>query len=184
MDVWIRLLGKSRRKSGLISLRDSIYTSSKPGQAASVVDLREVLAELGLNLVAKLGIVRQEGLAGITALSKTAFAITEPAAALLDDIIFGSQVQNLSNVRDSFAENDVKFRLFERRSHLVLYYLDLYAVAESLVSVLDLSSPAHVHPNRRVELEGIAARRGLGIAEEHTELLAQLVDEYAAGVGL
>ena len=33
-------------------------------------------------------------------------------------------------------------------------------------------------------LEGIAARRGLGIAEEHPQLLAQLVDEYAAGVGL
>ena len=85
---------------------------------------------------------------------------------------------------DALAEDDVEFRLLERRSHLVLHDLHLHVVAQGLFAVLDLGGATDVQPHGGIELQGIAARRGFGIAEHDADLLTQLVDEDAAGVRL
>jgi hypothetical protein len=51
-------------------------------------------------------------------------------------------------------------------------------------TVLDGLDAADVEADRAVELERPTAGRGLGRAEHHADLLAQLVDEDADGVGL
>ena len=68
--------------------------------------------------------------------------------------------------------------------HLVLDDLDPGPVADHLGAVLERLDPADVQPDRRVELQRLAAGGGLGRAEHHADLLAQLVDEDRRGLGL
>ena len=65
----------------------------------------------------------------------------------------------------------------ERRRDLVLHHLDAGAVADDLVAVLDGADAADVEPDRGVEFERVAAGGGLGVAEHHADLHADLVDE-------
>ena len=71
-----------------------------------------------------------------------------------------------------------------RRGHLVLDDLDAGTVAGGILPVLELGDLAHVDAYGGVELQGVTAGSGLGVAEHHADLLAQLVDEDTAGVGL
>src|SRR5690606_13374273 len=64
---------------------------------------------------------------------------------------------------------------------LVLDDLHAGAVADRLGALLEGLDPPDVHPDRRVELQRLAARGGLRGAEEDTDLLAQLVDEDRRG---
>ena len=75
------------------------------------------------------------------------------------------------------AVHDVELGLLERRRHLVLDHLDPDPVADRLGAVLERLDAADVEPDRGVELERPAARRGLGRAEHDADLLAELVDE-------
>ncbi len=67
---------------------------------------------------------------------------------------------------------------------LVLHHLDLGFVADGLVALLDGAGAADVQAHRGVELERVAARRGLGAAEHDADLHADLVDEDDHAVGL
>ena len=88
------------------------------------------------------------------------------------------------DARDAFAVVDVELGLAEGRGHLVLDDLDLGARADDDVAVLERRDAADVDADRRVELERAAAGRRLGVAEEHADLLADLVDEDQAGARL
>ena len=79
---------------------------------------------------------------------------------------------------------DVELRLPEGRRHLVLHHLDARAVADHLLAVLERRDAPHVEPHRGVELERVAAGGGLGVAEHHADLHADLVDEDHRGVRL
>ena len=59
-----------------------------------------------------------------------------------------------------------------------------WGVANHVFAVFQLTDAANVEAHRAVELEGVAAGGGFGVAEQHANLVAKLVDEYAAGVGL
>ena len=144
----------------------------------------EFLADLGFDFVGQLRVVLEQRLDGVAALRQAGVAVAEPGAALLDHFQFDAQVDDLADVRDAFAEDDVELGLLERRGHLVLDDLGAGAVAGGFVAVLDLGDAAHVDAHRGVELQGVAARGGLGVAEEDADLLAELVDEDAAGIGL
>ena len=82
------------------------------------------------------------------------------------------------------AVEDIEFALGERGGHLVLDDLDAGAVTDDLFAVLDGRDAADVETLGRIELEGVAAGGGFGVAEHHANLHAQLVDEQHAGVGL
>ena len=85
---------------------------------------------------------------------------------------------------DALTEHDVELGLLERRGHLVLHHLDSGAVAQSLLAVLELCGLAHVDADGGVEFQCVTTCRGLRVAEHHADFLPELVDEYAAGVGL
>src|SRR6202030_114102 len=64
-------------------------------------------------------------LGGVSSLSQLLPFIRDPRSAFFEDVFLQRKVQKRANVRDSFVVHDVKFRLRERRSNLVLDYLHL-----------------------------------------------------------
>ena len=102
---------------------------------------------------------------------------------LLDDVVVDAEVDEAALARDARAVQDVELGLLERRRHLVLDDLDARAVADRVGAVLQRLDATDVEAHRRVELQRLATGGGLGRAEEHADLLAQLVDEDHRGVG-
>ena len=142
------------------------------------------LAYLGLDFVAEPVVVFQQLLHGVASLADLAVAVREPRAGFLDHAVVDAQVDDLADLRDALAEHDVEFRTFERGCHLVLHDLHLRACSQLFLAVLDDRHAADVDAHAGVEFQGIAARRGLGITVDDTDLVAQLVDEDADRLGL
>src|SRR5690348_10893647 len=101
----------------------------------------------------------------------------EPGAALLDEAALAGEIDELVRARDSDAVEDVELGLAERRRELVLHHLHARARADDQIAVLHRADAANVEPHRAVELEGVAARGGLGRAENDADLHPDLVDE-------
>ena len=119
----------------------------------------------------------------VTALELGAL-IGQPSATLVDNAELDTQVDDFACARDSLAKEDFKLSLAEWRRNFVLHNFHASEVANHLVTVLELTDAADVDAYRSIELKGIATSSGLGVAEEHTQFLAQLVNEDAGGVGL
>src|SRR5262249_2271844 len=100
-----------------------------------------------------------------------------PSAGLLDDVLLHAEVDDLAFARDADAVKDLDLRSLERRRDLVLHDLDARLAADDLLALLDRADAANVEPHGRVELQRVAAGRGLGVAEHHADLHADLVDE-------
>ena len=62
--------------------------------------------------------------------------------------------------------------------------MGLHAGADLELAFLEVADPADVDADAGVELQRAAAGRGLGVAEHHADLLADLVDEHEAGLRL
>src|SRR5881396_2098036 len=137
----------------------------------------ELLAHPGLDLRRDLGMLAQEIASVLAALADAVATEGVPGTGLLDDALLGRDVDQLSLLGDAAAVQDVELRLAERRRHLVLHHLHLGAAADHLVAVLEGAEAADVEPDRGVELERVAARRGLRVAEQDADLHADLVDE-------
>ena len=118
-----------------------------PGESLDVFHTLKGLSDLAFNLFGKFGIIHHQLLCGLTTLCKLGVIVAEPRAALFDDVKLDSEVYNLSASGDSFAIDDIKLSLLERRGHLVLDDLDLDMVAEGLFTILDGRSPANVEPH-------------------------------------
>src|SRR5205809_1169790 len=137
----------------------------------------ELLAHPGLDLRRDLGMLAQEIASVLAALADAVATEGVPGTGLLDDALLGRDVDQLSLLGDAAAVQDVELRLAERRRHLVLHHLHLGAAADHLVAVLEGAEAADVEPHGGVELERVAARRGLGVAEHDADLHADLVYE-------
>ena len=81
-----------------------------------------------------------------------------------------SAVVRLAELVDAGVVEDLEVGLAERRGELVLDDLDLALTADRLVAALDRLLAADVEADRAVELEGVAAGGGLGVAVDHTDL--------------
>ena len=125
--------------------------------------------DLGMLLEIRLGV--------LAPLADALAVVGEPRAGFLDHAGAHAEVEQLAGLGDALAVHDVELDHPERRRHLVLDHLDPGLVADHLVAVLDLADAADVEAHRGVELERVAAGRGLGIAEHHADLLADLVGE-------
>src|SRR6266516_3863551 len=132
----------------------------------------ELLAHPGLDLRRDLGMLAQEIASVLASLADAVATEGVPGTGLLDDALLGRDVDQLSLLGDAAAVQDVELRLAERRRHLVLYHLHLGAAADHLVAVLEGAEAADVEPDRGVELERVAARRGLRVAEQDADLHA------------
>ena len=122
-------------------------------------------------------VLGEERLHVLPALAELLTLVGEPGARLLDDAEIHGDVEQRALTADALAVHDVELGLLERRRGLVLHDLHPHAVADRLGAVLDRLDAPDVEPDRRVELQRPAARRGLRRAEHHADLLPQLVDE-------
>src|SRR3954452_239234 len=151
------------------------------------VDLRpdaELLEDPLLELVGEVGVVAQEVAGVLLALPELVALVGVPGAGLPDEPRLDTDVDQAALAADALAVHDVELRLLERRGHLVLHDLDAGAVADHVLAVLQRLDPAHVEAHRGVELQRLATGGGLGRAEHHADLLAQLVDEDHRGAGV
>ena len=107
-----------------------------------------------------------------------------PGAGLLDDAVLYRRIDHLTPVVDPLVVEDLELGHPERRRHLVLHHLHPRLVADHLVALLDRPDAPDIQPHRGVELEGVAAGGGLGVAEHHPDLHTDLVDEHHRRAGL
>src|SRR5262252_3779100 len=101
----------------------------------------------------------------LAALAEPLVAEGEVRARLGDDLLVEAGLEHRSLPRDAVPVDDVELGLLERRRNLVLDDLHAHAVAVRLDTVLERLDAANVEPDRRIELERAAARRGLRVAE-------------------
>ena len=142
------------------------------------------LAHLVLDLDREVGVLAQELARVVLALADLLAVVGVPGAALLEHLGLDAHVDDLALAADALAVEDVELGGLERRRDLVLDDLDLGLVADDLFALLDRADAADVEPHRGVELERVAAGGGLGRAEHHADLHADLVDEDDHRVGL
>ena len=119
----------------------------------------------------------EKGLGVLAALADALAVVAEPGAALLDDAGGDAEVEQLAVLGDALAVHDVELDHAEGRRQLVLHHLDPGLVADHVVALLDRADAADVEAHGGVELQGVAAGGGLGVAEHHPDLEADLVDE-------
>ncbi len=78
---------------------------------------------------------------------------------------------------NTLAVHDLELCLLERRRHLVLDHLDPGLVTDNFIAILYRTCAADIQTYGAVELQRVAAGRGLGIAEHDADLHTDLVDE-------
>ena len=132
--------------------------------------------------VGDLGMVAQELLGVLAALADALAVDAVPGARLLHHADLGAEVDQLADLADALAVHDVELDLAERRRHLVLDHLHPRLVADDLVAVLDRADAADFQADGGVELQRVAARGGLRVAEHDADLQADLVEEDQHGV--
>src|SRR6478735_1778217 len=144
----------------------------------------QLLEDELLDLVGEVGVVTQEVARVLLALAELVALVGVPGAGLADQARLDAHVDQATLAADALAVHDVELGLLERRGHLVLHDLDAGAVADHVGAVLERLDATHVEPDRGVELQRPATGRGLGRAEHHADLLAQLVDEDRGRAGV
>src|SRR5271165_388395 len=130
-----------------------------------------LLAHALLDRVRHCRMLAQERLGVLPPLADALAVEAEPRAGLLD------QVDQLAHLADALAVHDVELHLPERRRQLVLHHLHPGLVADRRLAFLDRADPPDLQPDRGVELQRVAARGGLRVAEHHADLQPDLVEE-------
>src|SRR5437879_6302341 len=144
-------------------------------------DQSQRLSYFGVQLGHHIFVVLEE-LAGIfTSLADALALVAEPRAGLFKDVVVDRQIQQIAFARDAFPVEDVELGLAEWGGDFVLHDFDFGARASDDVAFFDGGDAPDIDADRRVELESAAAGGGLGIAEHHADLFANLVDKDQAG---
>ncbi|EGJ74348.1 putative protein recA [Streptomyces sp. Tu6071] len=159
-----RLLGRGRLALGLLGLL-RLHADA------------ELLLDLPLDLVREVGVVLEEVAGVLLALAELVALVRVPGAGLADEAVLDAHVDEPALTADALPVEDVELGLLERRGDLVLHDLAAGPVAHRVRAVLEGLDAADVDAHRGVELQRPATRGGLGGAEHHTDLLAELVDE-------
>src|SRR5258708_2072302 len=128
------------------------------------------------------GVLPKELSSVFTGLADALAPKTKPGSALFENALYCSPVEKIAFPRDAFAIHQIDFGFTEGRCKLVLYDLDLSAVAPDFIPVLDGGSTAYLHPHARIKLEGAASGSGFGIPEHDPDLFPDLADKYHASL--
>ncbi len=113
----------------------------------------------------------------VLALADLLALVGVPRARFFDDLVIDAELDDLAFARNAFAVENVEQRFAKRRRHLVLHHLDPRFIADDFLALLDRADTADIEAHRRVELERVAARGGLRVAEHDADLHPDLVDE-------
>src|SRR5262249_11787101 len=107
----------------------------------------------------------------------------EPAARFLDDAGFHAHIDQFAFFRNADTVEDVEIDGFEGRGDFVFDYFHPRQIADDFFFILQRADAADVEPHRGVEFQRVAAGGGFGVAEHHTDFLADLVDEDDGAAG-
>src|ERR1039457_1566677 len=176
---------KSRRDSSITAAALAAAASADcPGARARLRGLflntlgrHHLEADLVLDFLGDVRVLLQVHARIVLALTDALAVVAVPGAGLVDDALRGADLDDLALARDAGAIHDLELGFAKRRRHLVLDDLDARLVADHFLAILDGADSADVEPHRGVELERVAAGRGLGVAEHHADLHANLIDE-------
>ncbi len=107
-----------------------------------------------------------------------------PGTAFFNDARLDTNIQEISRCRNAFAIEYIEFRLPEWRGQLVFYNLDLGAVPQLFLSILDRGGAANIKPDRCIKFQCIATGRGFRISKNNADFGTNLVDENHTCHGL
>ena len=130
------------------------------------------LAYSVLDLFAQLNILAEELLGILPPLTEADVIIGEEGATFGDDIHGCAKINYVALFRNPFIVHDVKFRRTEGWRDLVFHHANPRAVAHDLRSELDGLDAPGIKTHRSIKFKCQTARRGLGITEHDSILLA------------
>src|SRR5678815_1879361 len=113
----------------------------------------------------------------LAALTNPLRAIAVPRSRLVDDTRFRRNVQHQRRMADPLGIHNIELSLLERGGNLILYNLHPNMRPDDVLLLLHRGNPADIQAHRSVKLESLSAGGGFRVAEHHTDLLTQLVDE-------
>ena len=119
----------------------------------------------------------------LLALAQAVFVVGVPGAGLVDDLIQDPELDDVALLGKALAVVQVDLDFLEGRGHLVLDDLDAHAAADDVGAFLDGHGALDLDAHGGVELQRPAAGGDFGVADEHADLLAQLVEEDESGLG-
>src|SRR5205814_5407068 len=117
----------------------------------------EGFAQVDIDVLAEVRVVLQKLPRILTALADALAFVTEPRATLFDDVVLNAEIDHFALARDTLAVNDVELRLPEWGGQLVLHNLDLRAVSDHILAILDRRDPANVDAHGGIKLQRTAA---------------------------
>src|SRR2546429_1410936 len=117
--------------------------------------------DLRQDLLGHVRVLAQERGCVLAALAEPLVAEAEVRARFRDDLPLEPRVEHGAFPGDARAVDDVELGLLEWWRNLVLDHLDANPVAVGLDAFLESLDPADVETDRRIELQGAAARCGL-----------------------
>ena len=135
------------------------------------------LPDLQFNPARHIRIGLQEFAHIVPALPDAVALVAVPGAGFLDQAMLNAEFYQLAFPRHPFVVEDVEMRLFERRRNLVLDHFHARLIANHFVATLERPDAPNVQPDRRVELERIAAGGRFRAPEHDTDFHANLIDE-------
>src|ERR1022692_1217549 len=140
-------------------------------------------ADLGLYLRCDIGVLSQPLAGVVLALADLVAVVGIPGPRLFDDVVRHAELDDFALARNTFAIENIEQRLAKRRRDLVLDHLDPGFVADDFFAALDRPNAADVEPDRSIELERVAAAGRLRVAEHHSDLHPNLIDENDQNIG-
>src|SRR5699024_3287245 len=123
----------------------------------------------------EIGVVLEEVAHVLLALAELVALVGVPGTGLADDPVLHPHVDEATLAGDALPVDDVELRLLEGGRHLVLDHPGAGAVPHGVRAVLESLDAADVDAYRGVELQRLPPGGGFGAAEEHPDLLPQLV---------
>src|SRR5262245_57110928 len=104
------------------------------------------------DLLHHLRVFLEISLRGFAALADLFAVVSEPGTGLFDDVMLGSQVEDVAALADAFVVHDVELGFAEWRGDLILNYLHTSAVADDALALLDLADATDIHTYRSIKL--------------------------------
>ena len=120
----------------------------------------------------------------LTSLSDFLSFILIPCTAFINNIAICCQIKNITSIRDSFTEHNIKLCFLKWRSNLILYNFDSCSVSDYFSALFDLFNSANIQSYGRIEFECTTACCCFRTAKHHSDLLTQLINKDNRTVGL
>src|SRR5690606_19155216 len=130
----------------------------------------------------QIGTIHQDTFHPIPSLTELGITVAKPGTGFLDNIEVNSQVNDFTDLRDTFSEHNIKLCNTERRRNFILNNLHFDPVPRYLIRIFNLRGSADVQTNGSVKFKGITTGSRLGVTKHNTDLFTQLVDKYTAAI--